>query len=195
MADDEKSINLINAISNYAHYAQLALDETHEEYTVGVGGTYHGTEARTELTLHTADELKAFAAVKTTAEGFTDVTSTSRTLVLDDETAIVLYITPANADYVPDVKVTDKNGKAAEFTCEKQADGRYKVVIRGIAAHKLADTYTVNIDDGKLTYTNLSALSYAYSILSGGKSEAYKNAVSALYDYYTATVAFQKKGE
>ena len=87
--------------------------------------------------------------------------------------------------------MTDKNGNDVAFECEKQTNGKYEVVIRGIAAHKLADTYTVDIDNGSLTYTDLSALSYAYSILSNGKSEAYKMAVSALYDYYTATIAYK----
>ena len=86
--------------------------------------------------------------------------------------------------------MTDKNGDNVAVECDKQANGKWRIVIRGIAAHMLADNYTVDIDDGKLTYTNLSALSYAYSILSGNKSEAYKNAVSALYDYYTATIAY-----
>ena len=43
----------------------------------------------------------------------------------------------------------------------------------------------------KLIYTNLSVLPYAYSILSSNKSDAYKNAVSALYDYYNATIAYK----
>ena len=90
------------------------------------------------------------------------------------------------------VNVTDKNGDDANFTCELQENGKYKVVIRGIAAHLLADNYTVDIDDGKLTYANLSALSYAYSIFSSSKSDAYKNAASALYDYCSAAKEFKK---
>ena len=87
--------------------------------------------------------------------------------------------------------MTDKNGDDVAVECDKQANGKWKIVIRGVAAHMLADSYTVDIDNGKLVYTNLSALSYAYSILSNSKSEAYKNAVSALYDYYTATTAYK----
>ncbi len=191
-AEDIKNVNIVNAISNYAHYAQIALDETHEAYTVGADGKYHGTAARTAITQKTVDQLLDYKAVKNVAGEFTDVTATSRSLALYDKTAIIVYITPANSSYIPDVKVTDKFGENADFTCEKQADGRYMVVISGIAAHMLGSGYTVDIDNGKLTYTNLSALSYAYSILLSSNSEASKNAVSALYDYFVAADNFKK---
>ena len=82
-----------------------------------------------------------------------------------------------------------------DFTCVKQPNGKWKIVIPGIAAHRLADTFTVDVDNGGVVYTNLSALSYAYSILTSSKSEAYKMAVSALYDYYTAAVAYKNCGD
>ncbi len=189
---DVQNINIINAISNYAHYAQLSLDETHNEYTVGADGKYLGTEARTAITLHTTDEFSAYKSVKTVGNGFTDVSATSRSLILDDATALVVYITPANSSYIPNVKVTDKFGENADFTCTKLENGKYKVVIHGIAAHMLGSGYTVDIDNGKLTYTNLSALSYVYSVLSGSGSEATKNAVSTLYDYYLAAIEFKE---
>ncbi len=193
-AEDAVIVNLVNTISNFAHYAQIALDETHSEYEVGNGGKYVGTDARTEITLHTADELKAFEAIKTVASDYTAIKATARSLVLDDKTAVVLYITPASKDYVPTINITDRNGDNVAFTVTKQTNGNFKVVIRDVAAHQLAEIFTVDIDNGKLVYTNLSALSYAYSVLSNGSSEAYKMAVSALYDYYIATVEYQNGG-
>ena len=193
-AEDKKVLALIEAVADYAHWSQLALDETHTEYTVGNGedDTYHSTAARGEVTLMSDEVLARFVAVKTVKDGYTSITETSRSLVLDDRTAIVIYLTPADAEYVPAVKVTNEKGDSVAFTCKKQKDGRWRVLISGIAAHQLGDTYTVDVDDGGITYTNLSALSYACSVFGNNKSNNYKYAVSALYEYYTATLEFMK---
>ena len=194
---DKAAVDLIDAIFDYAHYCQTALDYTHAEYTVGEDGRYRATEsAHDGVPLMTEAEWKQFKAVKKLKSGFTDVKSSSRTLVLDDETAIVIYLTPAGDDYVPSVTVTkDKTGSPAEFSCEKQKDGRYRVIIPGIAAHQLADTFTVSIDGGKMSFTELSALSYAYSVFSADKGTEkdglYKAAVSAMYAYYNAAINYR----
>jgi hypothetical protein len=55
---------------------------------------------------------------------------------------------------------------------------------------QLGDTFVVSGKANSTDYSiNLSGLSYVYSIL-GGDNTAAKNAVSALYDYYSAAIAY-----
>ena len=67
--------------------------------------------------------------------------------------------------------------------------------IPGINAAKLADTYTVTVqtDAGRTVTANLSALSYANSILTSNAykdNETAKQAMAALYYYYHATAVY-----
>ena len=196
---DKAAVRLVTAISNYVHYSQIALDYTHSDYTVGEGGTYHATENRSEVVRMTDEELALFKVVKTTENGFTSIKASSRSLILDDKTAIVMYLIPADADYVPNVVITNNTtGQTVkDATVEKQSDGRYKIVIPNLAAHMLDDKFTVSIDGGKMTFTNLSALSYAYSVFANNdgseKSKVHMDAVSAIYEYYKATVDYMAK--
>ena len=190
---DDKTVELVNATANYLHYAQIALDETHKNYTVGTSGcTYTLVEARTALNAKTKDDLIDYKAVKTTSSGFYAIPKTSRSLLLDDKTSIVIYLTPGGSFYVPSVTVTDSEGRKVAFISEKQTDGRFRVVIPEIGASALGESFTVSIDNGKLTFTNLSALSYAYSVLAGETSEANRNAVSALYAYSDAALDYKR---
>ncbi len=60
--------------------------------------------------------------------------------------------------------------------------------IRGINAKNIGDTFTLNVNDGTITY---SPLNYIYNALNGGtENENMKNAVKALYRYWKAAVAF-----
>ena len=190
---DKATITLVNAIANYAHYAQKALDESYEDYTVGneETDTYKAMPTRSETKLLSKEELEAFKVVKTTEEGFTKITKTSRSLTLDDKTAIIIYLTPEDTEYVPSVKVKDEDENDIYFICTKEDDGRFKLIIPNVSANELGINLKVEIDDGKLTFTNLSALSYAYSVFNAGKSDNYKMAVSAMYEYYIATLAYR----
>ena len=184
---DRQTIIMVNATANYLHYAQIALDETHPNYTVGTtDSTYVLVEARTALDAKTKDDLISFKAVRTTSPDFDKISKTSRSLLLDDKTSIVIYLTPSDPSYIPSVSVTDGKGGEIAFTLNQQTDGRYRVVIGEIGASALGESFTVSIDGGKMTISNLSALSYAYSVLAGESSEANRNAVSALYAYSLA---------
>ena len=77
----------------------------------------------------------------------------------------------------------------------RMEDGRYRVAIPGISAHKLADEFTLTIKtDGGTAICKASALSYAQAVLNSSAfsdDSATKNGVCAIYQYYTATMAYR----
>lgn len=193
--DSDPTLKLITAISDYLHYAQIALDETHDDYVVGEGGKYHATARRSEEELAVLDEgtVSGFRPVKT-PDGYDKIGETTYNLVLDDRTAINLFLTPSDTagdGYAPVIKVTDGNGKVITQDYITETDGRFRITIPGIMAHQLGSAFTVDVDDGALVISNLSALSYAASVFDGGYPDSCKDAVSAMYYYYTATIAYR----
>ena len=189
---DTATIDLVNATANYLHYAQIALDETHPEYTVGQTNidTYLSVSAKTAPEQKTASQVSGFRTVKTTESGFTGIRKTSRTLALDEKTAIVIYLTLEEGYSPQEITVTDEAGNPVPFLKAKQSDGRIRIKIPDIDAASLGKPFTVSID-GQMTFSNLSALSYVYSVLAGTPTEANRDAVSAIVAYYEAALAYQ----
>lgn len=182
--DSDPTVVLAKSIVNYGHYAQLALQQTHG-FTLG--RDYAAVGEYRPVSVRNYSELADFAAVRTGS--IAQITKVTRSLSLENKTDLNLYFTVEDG-YVPTVSVTDKDGDTAAATLEKQTDGRYLLVIPSIAAHELGDTFTVSVDGGAMTI-RVSALSYAYSVLSADKSGEQKCAVSALYEYYNAAIAYR----
>ena len=163
----------------YGHYAQIALKETHgfadDKYTAI--GMPEGESAPDT----SADRADEYAPVSEGSDG--NITGLSISLTLDGRTAVNLYVTCGDVpDDVPVVKI---DGAAAAAV---KTDGRYRVTIPDIAAGDLGVSYRVKI--GGLTL-DLSALSYVNIVLnSPSRSQDYKNAMAALYDYYLAAVDY-----
>lgn len=189
--DNAKLVALADSIANYGHYSQIALQEVHG-FTLGEDGKYQTMSNYNDITLPVAEDLVAYKATKTgSIDGISGV---SRALALDHGTDILLYFTCADG-YTPAATVTDKDGNAVACSLTKDESGRYVLTIPNISAHKLGDFYTVSVDGGAMTI-NISALSYAYSILnSATSSENLKYAVAALYNYYQAAIAYQAAHE
>ena len=186
-ADDAQLVTLAKSIADYGHYAQIALQEVHG-FTLGEDGKYQTMAGYNDIMLPNAAELAAYKATKTGS--IPQITGVSRALALDHGTDILLYFTCADG-YTPNASVTDKDNNAVECSLAKDESGRYVLTIPNISAHKLGDFYTVSVDGGAMTI-NISALSYAYSILnSATSSENLKYAVAALYNYYQAAIAYQ----
>ena len=210
--------NVASALLDYAHFAQIALDESHDNYTVGTGKDddyqltdgyeeykedgYFIIDGEEDINEGIGDKLNAFKAQKTTAAGYTAVISSTRSLVLDDKTSIVIYLKLADPAVLPAISVKTDVGHGTEtvpFTAAKTSDGRCKIVIPKIGAAELSQNFTVDIDGGEgnggMTFSNLSALSYAYSVYtssSAGITDAYKNTVAALYKYSVAASVYRK---
>ncbi len=106
-------------------------------------------------------------------------------LVLDSETTIRVYIKPA-AGYNGEITV---DGAATIAT--KLNDGRYLVEIKGIGAHELGETYTININNGAAS-VQVSAMSYVLGMLEkeDATNNVAKDAVCSIYYYWKAALNY-----
>jgi hypothetical protein len=182
----ETAINLVKSIADYGYYAQLLIS-AEKGWEIGTDHAemvHYGTP-------DTSSDLSEFKYSKSgEVDGITKVTSS---LNLDAETSIYLYLT-VGSDYnkTPDVVVTDKDGAKIDVNVSKQSDGRYRLVIPNISAHKLGDTYTITVD-GALVIKE-SALSYANAVLnSDATTKENKDAMAALHEYYQATLNYRQQ--
>ena len=181
----EELYDLIKAINDYGYYAQQYLSK--HAKTPWTLGTDHAAMAKVNTTeySYTADDLAAYKIVK---DLNVDLAKVTYSLTLDADTAVNLYILPAEG-YDGSVAVRLKDGTV--LTPVKTGD-RYRVTIGGISAHLLGNMYEVTITTASGASTvQVSALSYAYASI-GDNAEA-KNAMSALYDYYLKAIAYQEK--
>ena len=121
------------------------------------------------------------------SDGFkTDIKETSYSLVMDSETAINLYFTPAkgyNGTFTVD-------GSPAEVSMKGE---RHLVKITGISAHELGDTHTITVttEHGSATI-NVSALSYVYGLLTLRTDKNAQYAAISLYRYFCAADDYLK---
>ncbi len=162
---DEKTKNLIKAVADFGHYVQAFLNTT-RTWTIGVDYT----EMDKFYTTYTAEDIEAaqtaLAAYNVVKQQTADIEKITYTLVLDSSTELRVYFKPANG-YTGSFSFT-VNGAAAEGVL--QADGRYMVSIKDIAAHHLSTVYTVSahttagessIELAALSYVNAMITSYA----------------------------------
>ena len=123
-------------------------------------------------------------------------------MVLDSDTAIWVNFTPAKG--FNGVVSAWVMGYQDEAYLERGSDGKYMVKITNIPAHLLGETYDINVYTDEncfnsnisgVTHVKVSAMSYVHTILT---SDAYadnayaKNAVSSLYAYWQAAVAYRE---
>ena len=186
---DEYDHALVHAIADYGHYAQPMLAENNK-WTIGV--------EHAEMAKHYTDsydyeavlsELSDYARVF--EKGNSDIQEITNALDLRSEATIFFNIRP-DEGYSGPVEVTVGTKKV---TPVKMDDGRYRVAIPGISAHKLANEFTLTIKtDGGTATVKASALSYAQAVLNSAAFNddfASKNGVCAIYQYYTATMAYR----
>ena len=83
-------------------------------------------------------------------------------------------------------------GSGTENVAVKQSDGRYRIHISGISAHKLSNTYTVTVTAGETFEIRVSALSYVDTMLHSESAEGdMKNMVVSLYQYYDKAITYR----
>ncbi len=190
---DDKTLALIHSIADYGHYSQPFLASSNN-WTIG--------KEHKEMTKYYTDSYSYDTLKKETSEfqrvvnlGKSDINSFTFSLSLKADTTLNVFIKP-NSNYNGSIKITTrKNNSAKTYAAVKQADGRYKVTIPNISAHQLGDMYTVTAETSNGAATcSLSALSYVYAILSGSSyDKTAKDAVSAFYKYYEATMNYRNK--
>ena len=196
---------LAAAMKDYGHYMQIYLSQTR-------GWTIGKDHAEMDcVNVYTdADIAEAREAVQEYAisydKGNSSIEKVTQSLNLDSETTINIYLKPKTSSTgdteTPEFGDDDTgiaDGVSAfldggtQNLAVLQADGRYKVQIAGISAHKLAKTYTVTVHAGEIFDIKISAFSYVNALLkSASTSSAAKEAVTSLYKYYTATMAYRK---
>jgi len=169
------------AVGNYGRYAQA--------YLAGLHGFDPGAD-------HTAmpegeaysDTDYAEAALGVCGQAVLNVPANSGierltyTLNLDSSTGITVYLKPAEG-YAGEV--TAAVDRDPENRAVMQSDGRYRVRISGIAAHRLGERHTVRVTAGKTFEFTISPLSFADTVLNAETANrAAKDLAVSLYQYY-----------
>lgn len=188
--EDEKLVTLAHAVANYGYYSQLALQQAHG-FTVGTDASCdYQTMLHFGAAPNTVIDLSAFACE--VSGGIDEISRLSGTLALDNKTALFIDFVCEDG-YTTNVSVTDESNEEAAFNITALTDGAYRVSIPRIAAHELGNEYTVHFyaDGTECMTVKLSALSYANAILcSQTATPELKNAVAALFEFYSATMAY-----
>ena len=181
---------LIEAIKDYGHYAQLYLSRINGW---SLGTAHQAIDCENE---YSASEIEKF---RQAVDGYAIVRDIPQdsgikrvgfSLNLDADTTINLYIYPedgytgAISAYIPGSTIND-----AIYQPDRK---RYKVEIKNIPAHQLADTFVVKVSGKKGFEVKVSAFSYVYDALNDANAQADEiNTVAALYRYYVTTMAYR----
>ena len=193
------------SMKDYGHYMQVYLSQLR-------GWSIGKDHAEMDcVNVYTdADIAEAREAVQEYAinydKGNSSIEKVTYSLNFDSEMAINIYLKPktSNAGDTETPEIGDDDTEISDGVSAfldggtqnlavLQTDGRYKVQIAGISAHKLAKTYTVTVHAGEIFDIKISAFSYANALLkSASSSSAVKKAVTSMYRYYTATMVYRK---
>ena len=181
---------LIEAIKDYGHYAQLYLSRINGW---SLGTAHQAIDCENE---YSASEIEKF---RQAVDGYAIVRDIPQdsgikrvgfSLNLDADTTINLYIYPEDdytstvSAYIPGSTIND-----AIYQPDRK---RYKVEIKNIPAHQLADTFVVKVSGKKGFEVKVSAFSYVYDALNDANAQADEiNTVAALYRYYVTTMAYR----
>ncbi len=185
----EKLRNLVQSLADFGHYAQIYL-EAIRDWSIGTDheemDKYY-TKKYSDKEITSAKSALGGMGVKTSLSS--KIAKVTYSLYLDSDTAIYVYFKPAE-NYKGGAEATVNGIKAKVLLTE---DGRFKVVIPNIAAHRLGRNYIVRlITDDRLENTvEISALSYAKAILENPKASQEErdiNAMMALYKYYSNAI-------
>ncbi|MBQ7219776.1 MAG: InlB B-repeat-containing protein [Synergistaceae bacterium] len=192
---DEK---LIAAVKDYGHYAQIMLKNEHG-FTLGDDdNSYAVMDGESSFDASDYGKVRVstdeYAIVNGNVSG-SGVSAVMQSLNLDSSTAINLYF---DVESTADVSSWKAYIDGEEVDFSHYNDNRYKVVINNISAHKLGKTYTVRLEAAQTFEVKVSALSYVNATLTEYMSDYSKDtngdcdAVTALYNYYDATMAYRK---
>ncbi len=184
------TIDLIKAIADYGHYAQLLL-AAENGWTIGTD--YAEMAKHYTETYDYSKVTEAAKAHKKNIEKPGEVLDTDNIkmqLLLDTDTILRVRVKAVEgSDFEP---FATFHGQTYAGTV--QADGSYIIEIAGIPAAWLGDTVAVTDASGSFDMY-ISAISYVYAAMNydglGANETKMKDAVSALYYYYTATLAYR----
>ena len=186
-AEDEKTANLAKALWTYGYYAHDAVTDgpNHEWMDIGnvnvINNEYPSIEEGFDLN-----------AIKGS-----EVTKITYSLSLDSETALNIYLTPAENVEFTNENFSVRKGNVAytDYIVEK-VGARYRVKITGIGAHELGTGFNIEVGSGenKTTISNVSAVTIVKKYLANDTIKAEtKDAATALYYYYQAAIAYLRE--
>lgn len=184
---DQQTISLIHALADYGHHIQPFL-----AYTRGwtIGGDHLEMAGFTDhYDMDTIREaVEPYAVIRETRGS--DIRKITYSLLLDSETSVYIYLEPEKG-YCGEMTVRTDGASAKAV---RLPDGRYRVAIPDISAHRLGETHGIEITtDHGTAFVAVSALSYVSGVLHSavyGDDLYAQNAVAALYKYYEAAEAY-----
>ena len=206
---DAELIDLLKALANYGHYAQLFLDDMHD-WTLNVD--YAAMNGYATGYEYSAIKTATADAVFTKAFGSSAIESAGIALALDSNTALRIVLTMKDNTTVPSITVdghtvtpgqpyttANDNTYSIKLVSSASAEkAQYEIRISGIRAQNLDKTYTLNGDaNGSFTitacpmyYVNFILNMDAQSTVYPSMQHAY-DCVAALYRYCEAVKAYR----
>lgn len=187
--------DLMHAIRDYGHFVQPMLAAA-KGWTIGVDYAEVSSDTTYDTTKisNVMNEATEYKIVRDFSSD-PDVTNVGFALALGSDTTIILYVDVVDG-YAGTVTATCEG--TSKMTVTKASDTEYLVQIRGIMAHQLDTTYTVNITTSSGTFpVKVSAFSYVDAIINSTNddllTEENINAVISLYDYGNATATYAEE--
>ena len=180
------TIALGRAVKNYGSYVQPVLAETNGWTINEDHKKMDSVDAYAESDFETVRTAVAGHEIFKDIDG-TGVSEIKYTLCLNADTAIEVLLTPESGKSISNVKVNGKVNGA-------ELDGKYRVEIAGISAHKLGNVYTITGSaGGSRDFTvKVSALSYVQGALNDDDGTVeMKRAVTSLYKYCDAAKTYR----
>lgn len=188
---DDRTVELVHALADYGHYIQPFLAETRGWKIGDAHQEMPGVRQYTEADVQAAADAVKDCTILRNSDG-SGIEKITFSLYLDSDTSLYFYLQPEAAfDGTLQAYLRDSDG---EITVKKTGDGRYRVAVPGIPAHKLGTDYTVAVTAGGAFALRASAMSYVNALL---HAEAYRNnlparyAMTALYHYCQAAAAYR----
>ena len=185
------TLALVRAIADYGHYVQPFLAKTNGWI---LGEDYKEMPGCSELA--EADWDAARSAVEdhlfVRDYGNSRIEAMTYALNLISETSIRIFV---KLEEGYSGTVTAKMGNTV-LPCEEQWDGRWRIEITGIPAHRLSDKFAFTVEAGGECTASISALAYVNTVLNS-TNETFanakaRNAVTSLYNYYAATIKYRE---
>ncbi len=134
-----------------------------------------------------------------TAYKGSEVAKITYSLSLDSETALNIYLTPAeNVEFTNEIFSVKKGNEDYSHYIMEKVGARYRVKITGIGAHELGTGFNIEVGSGenKTTISNVSVVSIVKKYLNPENTtikDATKKAATALYYYYQAAIAYLRE--
>ena len=194
-AMDEKMAALIEAIADYGHYIQIYLSAVNK-WTIGKD---YAEMSRHYADSYDYDEILAkvrSSAIVRTLDGSKIEKATYR-LQLASETDLEVFLQTTDGSAPTDVTVsilrqTTGTTTRTTVTPVKQADGRYRITIPSISAHRLGDRVTITGSAGGTFKVEVSPLSLVFDVLTNSTDKAARDGLSSFYAYSEAAYEYRK---